>query len=68
MVAILIYIPKPVAFDNTLRIFPTVSMNISNTYLLGIRSKEQIDAISVKIGDKEEVFPVRVLLVIRKRK
>lgn len=49
---------KPISFDSTLRIFPTVSMNGSDAYLLGIRSKEQIDAISVRIGNTEEVLPV----------
>ena len=49
---------KQVSFDSTLRIFPTVSMNGSDAYLLGIRSKEQIEAISVRIGNTEEVLPV----------
>lgn len=49
---------KPVSFDSTLRIFPTVSMSGSDAYLLGIRSKEQIDAISVRLGNTEEVLPV----------
>ena len=49
---------KQVSFDSTLRIFPTVSMNGSDAYLLGIRSKEQIETISVRIGNTEEVLPV----------
>lgn len=49
---------KPVSFDSTLRIFPTVSMSASDTYLLGIRSREQIEEISVRIGNMEEILPV----------
>lgn len=49
---------KQVSFDRPLRIFPTVSMNGADACLLGIRSKEQIEALSVRIGNTEEVLPV----------
>lgn len=49
---------KPVSFDNTLRVFPTITKNGTDAYLLGVRSKEQIEAISVKIGNVEEILPV----------
>lgn len=49
---------KPISFDSSLRIFPTVSMNGAATYLIGVRSKEQIEVIFVRIGNNEEVLPV----------
>lgn len=49
---------KQVSFDNTLRIFPTVTMYSSDAYLLGIRSQKQVEAITIRMGDTETSLPV----------
>ena len=32
---------KPVSFDNTLRVFPTITKNGTDAYLLGVRRRER---------------------------
>lgn len=49
---------KQISFDNTLRIFPTIVNDASNAHLVGIRSKDTVEEISLGIGNKQETLPV----------
>lgn len=49
---------KQVSIDSSLRIFPTIVNDASNANLVGIRSKDTVNEISIGIGNEQETLPV----------
>lgn len=53
---------KQVLFDDTVRAFPTLNNSIADSYLIGIRSKNPTEKISVKLDGKDEILPLHRIM------
>lgn len=53
---------KQVFFDDAVRAFPTLNNSIADSYLIGIRSKNPTEKISVKSDGKDEVLPLHRIM------
>ena len=53
---------KQVLFDDAVRSFPTLNNSIADSYLIGIRSKNPTEKISVKSDGKDEILPLHRIM------
>ena len=53
---------KQVLFDDAVRAFPTLNNSIADSYLIGIRSKNPTEKISVKSDGKDEILPLHRIM------
>ena len=49
---------EQVSLDSTVRVFPTIVNDVANANLVGIRSKDKVEEISIGIGNKKANVPV----------
>lgn len=53
---------KQVLFDDPVRAFPTLNNSVADSYLIGIRSKNPTEKISVKSDGKDKVLPLHRIM------
>lgn len=53
---------KQVIFDDAVRAFPTLNNSSADSYLIGIRSKEPTEKISVKSDGKDKTLPLHRIM------